>query len=183
MGIRVVKSFSRQEEEIRKFKVDAQKLYDEQMNAARLTAFNMPLMVFLLSIPAAIILWYGGRQVIAGSLSIGGVAQFVLYLGTLAMPIRRLGVITNLYSRTVSAGQRILEILDAESAVKDKPDAREIGRLRGEVAFENVSFGYNSVSPALKNVSFRALPGQTGRPSGRFRQRQEHPGQPDFPIL
>jgi ABC-type multidrug transport system fused ATPase/permease subunit len=161
MGMRVVKAFSRQDEESRKFKVDAQKLYDEQMNAARLTAFNMPLMVFLLSIPTALILWYGGRQVIAGSLSIGGVAQFVLYMGSLSMPIRRLGVITNLYSRTVSAGQRILEILDTESTIKDKADAREIGRVEGEVEFQNVSFGYNSVSPALKNISFRALPGQT----------------------
>jgi ABC-type multidrug transport system fused ATPase/permease subunit len=161
MGIRVVKSFSRQEEEKRKFNVDAQSLYDEQMNTARLTAFNMPLMVFLLSIPTAIILWYGGRQVIAGTLSFGGVTQFVLYLGSLAMPIRRLGMITNLYSRTVSAGQRILEILDTESSIKDKPGAVELGHLKGEVTFINVSFGYNAISPALKNVSFKALPGQT----------------------
>jgi ABC-type multidrug transport system fused ATPase/permease subunit len=161
MGMRVVKAFSRQDEESRKFKVDAQKLYDEQMNAARLTAFNMPLMVFLLSIPTAVILWYGGRQVIAGSLSIGGVTQFVLYVGSLAMPIRRVGIITNLYSRTVSAGQRILEVLDTESAIKDKPGAKELGKVKGEIEFQNVSFGYNSVSPALKNISFRALPGQT----------------------
>jgi ABC-type multidrug transport system fused ATPase/permease subunit len=161
MGIRVVKSFSRQDEEVRKFKAEAQNLYDEQMNAARLTAVNMPLMVFLLSLPTAVILWYGGRQVISGNLSVGGVAQFVLYLGTLTMPIRRLGIITNLYSRTVSAGQRILEVLDAESAVKDKPNARDLGRARGEVVFDKVSFGYNNVSPALKNISFKATPGQT----------------------
>jgi ATP-binding cassette subfamily B protein len=108
-----------------------------------------------------VILWYGGRQVIAGSLSIGGVTQFVLYVGSLAMPIRRVGIITNLYSRTVSAGQRILEVLDTESTIKDKADAKELGRVKGEVEFQNASFGYNSVSPALKNISFRALPGQT----------------------
>ena len=161
MGIRVVKAFSRQKEEDRKFRVSAQKLYDEQMNAARLTAFNMPLMVFLLSIPAAIILWYGGRQVIAGEMTIGGIAQFVLYLGSLAMPIRRLGVITNLYSRTVSAGQRILEVLDTESTIKDKPDAVDLGRVKGDVTFENVSFGYNAVSPSLKNLNFEVRAGQT----------------------
>ena len=161
MGIRVVKAFSRQKEEDRKFRVSAQKLYDEQMNAARLTAFNMPLMVFLLSIPAAIILWYGGRQVIAGEMTIGGIAQFVLYLGSLAMPIRRLGVITNLYSRTVSAGQRILEVLDTESTIKDKPNAVDLGRVKGDVTFENVSFGYNAVSPSLKNLNLEVRAGQT----------------------
>jgi ABC-type multidrug transport system fused ATPase/permease subunit len=71
------------------------------------------------------------------------------------------GIITNLYSRTVSAGQRILEVLDTESAIKDKPGAKELGKVKGEIEFQNVSFGYNSVSPALKNISFRALPGQT----------------------
>jgi ABC-type multidrug transport system fused ATPase/permease subunit len=161
MGIRVVKGFSRQKEESRKFDTDAKKLYDEQVHAARLTAFNMPLMVFLLSLPTALILWYGGNQVISGALSIGGVTQFVLYLGSLAMPIRRLGMITNLYSRTVSAGQRILEVLDTETTVKDKPAARELGRIKGEVTFENVSFGYNSMSPALKNLNFEVQPGQT----------------------
>ncbi len=161
MGIRVIKAFSRQNEESRKFSVDAQKLYDAQVQAARLTAFNMPLMVFLLSVPTALILWYGGREVINGDLTLGGVTQFILYLGSLAMPIRRLGMITNLYSRTVSAGQRILEVLDAESTVKDRPDAREIGRLQGAVTFDNVSFGYNSVSPALKGISFKVMPGQT----------------------
>lgn len=161
MGMRVVKAFSRQEEENRKFEEDAKILYGEQMKAARLTAFNMPLMVFLLSIPTAVILWYGGQQVIAGALSIGGVTQFVLYLGSLAMPIRRLGMIANLYSRTVSAGQRILEILDSESTVKDKPGAKELGRVKGEVSFEKVSFGYNTISPALKEISFQARPGET----------------------
>jgi ABC-type multidrug transport system fused ATPase/permease subunit len=161
MGIRVVKAFSRQKEENRKYTADAKKLYDEQVHAARLTAFNMPLMVFLLSVPSALILWYGGNEVINGNLTLGGVTQFILYLGSLAMPIRRLGMITNLYSRTVSAGQRILEVLDAESAVKDKAFAKELGRVEGAVTFENVSFGYNSVSPALKGISFKALPNQT----------------------
>jgi ATP-binding cassette subfamily B protein len=160
MGIRVVKAFSRQDEEKRKFAIDAKQLYEKQVDAARLTAFNMPLMVFLLSLPTAIILWYGGRQVIAGSLSIGGIAQFILYLGMLGMPVRRLGFITNSFSRTASAGQRILEILDSETEVKEKAGAIELGRLKGEVAFDNVSFGYNNISPALKDVSFNVKPGQ-----------------------
>ncbi len=159
-GIRVVKAFSRQKEESQKFSADAKKLYDEQINAARLQAIYMPFMTFFLSVPTVLVLWYGGREVIAGNMTIGGVTQFMLYLGMLAMPVRRLGMIATMTSRTISAGQRILEILDTESAVKEKPNAIQLGRLKGAVSFKNVSFSYNSRVPALKNVSFEVQPGQ-----------------------
>jgi ABC-type multidrug transport system fused ATPase/permease subunit len=76
------------------------------------------------------------------------------------MPVRRLGFMINLYSRTASAGQRILEILDTKSEVDEKPDAVQLGRVAGQVTFDNVSFGYNEISPALKDVSFEVQPGQ-----------------------
>ena len=117
-------------------------------------------MVLLFGIPTAIILWYGGHEVVAGNMTIGQVTQFILYLGMLVMPIRRLGMMVNLYSRTISAGQRIFEILDTESEVKEKPNAIELGRLKGRVSFQNVSFGYGKMGAALKNVSFEVQPGQ-----------------------
>jgi ABC-type multidrug transport system fused ATPase/permease subunit len=159
-GVGVVKAFSRQNEESQKFSTQAATLYEEQMNAARLLAFNMPTMVFLVSIPMAVILWYGGHQVIDGRMTVGEITQFILYLGLLMMPIRRLGMMVNLYSRTVSAGQRILEILDTESKVTEKPDAIELGRVKGHVSFQNVSFTYDNISPALNNVNFDVSPGQ-----------------------
>ena len=78
----------------------------------------------------------------------------------LVMPIRRLGMLVNLYSRTLSAGQRILEILDTKSEVTEKPNAIELGRVKGQVTFKNVSFSYTSMGPALKDVSFEVEPGQ-----------------------
>ena len=161
IGVRIVKAFSRQNEESQKFSTQATLLYNEQISVARQMAFNMPLMVFLVSLPTALILWYGGRQVIAGSLTIGQLTQFALYLGMLMMPVRRLGFIAGLLSRTVSAGQRILEILDTESAVKEKPNAIELSSVKGEVCFEGVSFNYNSLAPALKNVSFCVKSGES----------------------
>ncbi len=159
-GVRIVKAFSRQSEESRKFSSGATRLYDEQIQAARLMAFNTPLMVFLMSLPTALVLWYGGRQVIEGSLTIGGLTQFILYLGMLLMPVRRLGLVANLLSRTLSAGQRILEILDTESPVQEKADAIELSILKGEICFEDVSFSYDSASPVLKNINFSVQPGE-----------------------
>jgi ATP-binding cassette subfamily B protein len=159
-GMRVVKAFSRQKDENRKFTEQATSLYDEQIGVARQLAFNMSTMMFLVSVPTALIIWYGGRQVIAGNISLGDVTAFIMYMGMLLMPIGRLGMMVNLFSRTVSAGRRILEILDTKSTIAEKPDAIELGRVKGQVSFENVSFSYNKVSPALDNVSFEVQSGQ-----------------------
>ncbi len=159
-GVSVVKAFSHEQEDGLKFASQAGTLYDEQMHAVRLMAINMPTMVLLISIPTIFILWYGGQQVVAATMTIGEVTQFILYVGMLMMPIRRLGMMVNLYSRTASAGQRILEILDTESAVKEKRGASELGRVKGHVLFENVSFSYDKIGPTLKNVSFEVQPGQ-----------------------
>jgi ATP-binding cassette subfamily B protein len=160
MGIRVVKAFSRQKDENDRFVIQAKNLYDTQIRGAYQTAFNGPLMIFLLGLPTALVIWYGGRQVIAGTLTIGQVTEFILLLGMLAMPIRRLGSVANVFSRMSSASGRILEILDTESQVKEKPNAIELGRLKGQVSFENVSFSYNSLGSALSDISFNVQPGQ-----------------------
>ena len=159
-GVRTVKAFAHEQQESKKFSAQATLLYDEHISATRLRALNIPIMMFAITIPIAVILWYGGRQVIAGNLTIGGVIQFILYLGMMAMPVRNLGFITNIFSRAVSAGQRIFEILDTESVVQEKPGAIELNGVKGEVHFENVSFSYDSVAPILKNVSFNVQPGE-----------------------
>ncbi len=159
-GVRIVKAFSHQREESQKFSTQAKLLYDKEISADHQMAFNMPLMVFMISLPTALILWYGGRQVIAGSLTLGGLTQFIFYLGMMAMPVRRLGFLTNLFSRSVSAGQRILEILDTESPVQEKPNAIELSNIKGEVCFEDVSFSYDSTVPVLKNINFSVSPGE-----------------------
>ena len=159
-GISVVKAFSHEKEDNRKFAEQATVLSTEQVHAARLMAINAPTMGLLFTVPTAIILWYGGHQVVAGTMTIGQVTEFILYIGMLVMPIRRLGMMVNLYSRTMSAGQRILEILDTKSDVTEKPHAIQLGRLKGQVSFQNVSFSYGEAGSALKNVSFDVQPGQ-----------------------
>ncbi|MFC1908375.1 ABC transporter ATP-binding protein [Chloroflexota bacterium] len=160
IGVRIVKSFSRQQDESRKFSADARLLYDEQIKAARQIAFNIPLMTFLIALPVALVLWYGGRQVIAGNLTMGELSQFILYLVMMTQPIRQLGMLTNNISRAMSASQRIMEVLDTRSPVQDKPGAVKLGPVDGQVSFENVSFGYDSSVPVVKNLSFTVQPGE-----------------------
>lgn len=159
-GIRVVKSFTREKEESQKFTSRATDLYDQQMSVARTMAINAPFLVFLMTIPTAFIVWYGGQQVMAGNMTIGHITQFILYIGMMLMPVRRLGFMVNMLSRTQMAGQRILEILDTQPAVIEREDAIDLGRLQGQVTFENVSFSYDSTDKALEDISFNVQPGQ-----------------------
>lgn len=159
-GVRVVRAFAREEQENAKFGEKAIMLRDVSFVTNRMQSSNSTLMNFLLLCVTTIILWYGGREVIAGRLSLGGLVAFNSYLILLAMPVRILGWMANILSRAYSAGERIFEILDAESAVTEKPGALELSSARGHVRFERVSFGYNSISPVLRDITFEAKPGQ-----------------------
>lgn len=161
MGIRIVKAFNRQKEESRKFGDRANTLYDRQISVARVRAINIPIMNVLIGLPVAIILWYGGRQIIDGNLTLGDVSAFIIYLGMLSMPVRRVGFIATMLSRTVSAGQRIVEIFDTESAVQEKPGAIQLEDVKGAVTFENVTFSYDSTGNILEDINFSVEPGQT----------------------
>jgi ATP-binding cassette subfamily B protein len=122
-GVRVVRAFAQEEFECQKFRRQAEVIYNQEIEANNLLASNSPLMSFALFAAMGGILWYGGRQVIAGTLTQGELAQFMLYLVMLNMPIRMLGWLSILFSRAGASGQRIFEILDQVSPVKEKPDA------------------------------------------------------------
>ncbi|MFC1978406.1 ABC transporter ATP-binding protein [Chloroflexota bacterium] len=160
-GVVIVKAFSRQDDESYKFADRAGALYDQQRAGARVISLTVPLMVMLMTIPVALILLYGGHQIIGGNLTVGQLTQFIFYLGLLIMPTRRLGMLTNLFARAASAGKRIMEILDAESSIQEKPGAVDISRVKGRVSFNNVTFKYNAISPVLKEAEFNVLPEQT----------------------
>jgi ATP-binding cassette subfamily B protein len=93
-------------------------------------------------------------------MDIGELTAFLLYLTILQQPVRVLGWIIMVISRANAAGERIYEIMDAESAVKEKADAKELANVTGAVRFENVSFGYDALSPVLNEINIEAKPGQ-----------------------
>ncbi|MSQ14421.1 MAG: ABC transporter ATP-binding protein [Dehalococcoidia bacterium] len=159
-GIRVVKSFTREKFEGKKFGSKAEFVFQTNFSANRIQSFNSAIMTFMTLSCTAVVLWYGGRQVIAGNLTLGGLVQFNLYLAILAMPIRSLGWMANVFARAESSGERIFEILDTESEVKERVDAVSLPAVNGLVKFENVSFAYNSVSAVLKDVNLEVFPGQ-----------------------
>ena len=160
VGAKVVRVFAREDFESKKFRRQAGEIYDLELGANNLLATNSPLMSFAILLSMGGILWYGGRQVVAGALTQGELVEFLLYLVMLSMPIRMLGWLTILFSRASASGKRIFEILDQTSPVIEKPDAIDIKDVKGDIVFENVSFGYDSQGTTLKDISFEAKPGQ-----------------------
>lgn len=159
-GVRVVRAFAREEHENKKFRKQAEAIYDMEIQTNNLLAVNSPVMSFAVMLAMAGILWYGGREVIAGTLTTGELAQFLLYLVMFSMPVRALGWLVTLFSRAIASGKRVFEVIDQVSPVTEKPDATGLSGVNGLVKFENVSFGYETHGTVLKGIDFEAVPGQ-----------------------
>ncbi len=159
-GTRVVKAFSREPYEIEKFNKEADELFVQNFAQNRIQATNNPLYQALGMFSQGIVLVVGALMITRGTVSAGELAAFLLYQQLLFVPMRQLGFIVQQFARAGAAGERIFEVLDAESAVKEKPGAVELKASRGEVRYDNVSFGYDAISAVLKDVSFVADPGQ-----------------------
>ncbi|MCO5176341.1 MAG: ABC transporter ATP-binding protein/permease [Thermomicrobiales bacterium] len=159
-GTRVVRVFAREDSEIRKFDHSLDVLYDRQIDAIRYYSFFFPFMQFLSGLSLGLILWYGGRQVLNGSLSIGTFVAFNLYLTLLANPLRQLGWIMNSVARAIASGDRIFEVIDTRPAIRNKDGAAPLESPRGDVAFADVSFTYpHTARPAIRDVTFSASSG------------------------
>ena len=159
-GARVVKAFGREEYEGEKFRREAEAVYVDSYTSSRIQATNAPLMSGLWLGATAATLWFGGREVVNGNLEPGGLTAFLLYLYILQMPVRMFGWVIMIGARANAAGLRIFEILDAESAVTEKHGAKELSGVEGHVQFQDVSFGYDAISPVLSHIDIDAKPGQ-----------------------
>ena len=161
-GMRVVKAFGAAEHEEAKFEKRSATVAQLTYSATRMFASQGSLMAFIFTAALGAILWFGGREVIAGRLSAGDLAAFILYMGILQMPVRMTGWMVNTFTRAASSGQRIFEVLDADSPVTEDPAAVSMPRVKGRIRFERVglSYGSGSAAPALHDVDFEVQPGQ-----------------------
>lgn len=159
-GMRVVKAFGREAFERDKFNAEAQNLFVNSFATNRIQAKYSPVLTGVWTMAQVATAWFGAVLIFHGSLSAGQLAKFLLYLTMLQLPVRSLGWINMLWARAQSSGERIYDILDAESAVTEKPGAVELTNVRGHVTFEHVSFGYDAISPVLRDVSIDAQPGE-----------------------
>lgn len=160
-GQRVVKAFNAEGYEQEKFRFRAERVASYSYQASTQQASNSALLTVFYIIATALVLWAGGLEVIAGNISVGELSEFIFLLGLLAAPIRMVAWVVNSFARAIGAGERIFAVLDTQSAVQDKTDAIVLPRVKGHVRFEKVTFGYDTASRVISDVSLDIQPTKT----------------------
>jgi ABC-type multidrug transport system fused ATPase/permease subunit len=160
-GIRQVKAFGRESHEDTRFAQRADDLREGTLGVMRVWATYSPAMSFAGALGLALVLWVGGRQVLADRMTLGQLVGFMFYLGLFYEPIARLHGLNQMLQAARASGERVFDILDAPIERADGlPRAALKSPVRGEVVYENVNFSYSAERVVLRNVSLRARPGE-----------------------
>ncbi|MCR5888031.1 ABC transporter ATP-binding protein/permease [Hymenobacter sp. J193] len=159
-GIRVLKSFVREEDSHRQFAVASEDYKQKSLSLNFVNSLFFPLILFLVGLSTIITVWVGGQEVIRGTITTGSIAEFLIYVNLLTWPVTALGWTSSLVQRAEASQARINEFLHQHTDIVSRQNlAREI---QGDIVFDHVSFTYPDTGiQALKDVSFRIRPGQT----------------------
>src|SRR5215467_2914148 len=161
-GLKVVRAFGREPHEQARFNRSADAVLEQQLKVGRTFSFLFPVIFLIANLGQAAVLYFGGRQIIGGTLTVGEWQKFSLYLAYLFLPMGQLGFIINLMSQASASAERIFEILDTQNDITNKPGAIQLEDVQGRVEFDNVTFRYFKGGEAVLNgVTFDAESGQT----------------------
>ena len=168
-SIQVVQAFAREDYEDRRFDWESRQNVAAGLHARSMKARLSPMVDLMVAVGTCLVLGYGARLVLAGAFSTGDLIVFIFYLGKTYKPMKDLSKMSNTVSKATISFERIQELLDMESRVRDRPDARAAHRFTGGMEFDHVTFSYDGTNPILRDVSLRIEPGQVAAivgPSG-----------------
>lgn len=160
-GIRVVKAFAREPYEFFKFDKDNDHWFALRERLIKVWGNNWPLFTFLISLSIFLLLWFGGPLALNGTITVGALFAMISYVLMLNGPVQRLGFLVNLTATAGASASRVFEITDTPSDIEERSDAHSLDQHRGQVVFEQVSFGYRDGLNVLHDISFAVQPGQT----------------------
>lgn len=161
-GIRVVRAFSGQKFEMKKFEAASRAALKLSHERVGIRVRNTSLMTFSFFAAMGLVLWAGGNKVIAGEMTVGTLASFLTFMTILQMPVRQLGMMVNSFARASTCGRRFFAVIDLPVEIEDKPDAQPIRISKGTLRFEDVHFTYQGAThPTLNGISFEANAGET----------------------
>ena len=161
-GVRVVKAYTLEQNEIEKFRQLNQEFVDRNRAQIRLITVFFPLFRFLPGIGRVVLLWLGGTLVVAGKISFGDYVSFLAYLILLVRPMIRLGFVVNAFERGAASMERISRILDQQPEIGDHENVRcDIETIQGDIEFRNLNFAYPDGTLVLKNLNLKINRGKT----------------------
>jgi len=159
-SMRVVKAFGRQDLAEQELAEVSQATVEASLKARRVKALLSPIVAITVSLCTAVVLWRGSALIIAGVMTAGALTVFLAYLNKFFKPVQDLATMTNAIAQAAVGVERIQGILDADTIIPERPDAREPQTLLGEIEFDHVAFAYTSDTPVLTDVSFKIKAGQ-----------------------
>jgi ATP-binding cassette subfamily B protein len=159
-AVRLIKAFAREDFESRRLDEKSLESVELAMLARGVKAKLLPLVELIVAAGTCLVLWYGARLVLAGQISSGALIVFILYLGKMYKPMRELSKMTDTVSKASVGFERIREVLQTESQVRDLPGARRAPPLRGRIEFERVSFDYDPERPVLRDIEMKVAAGE-----------------------
>ena len=161
-GIRIIKAFGQEEENAKLFREENQNYYDKNIELAKLQSFFNPFIHVLSNISYMLLLFFGAKEVMAGTMLLGDFIAFNAYLGLMMWPARALGMVIVFMQRGAASMDRLTNIFRTEPEIVDREGAIELDEIKGNIEFKNVSFKYAPELPyALKDISFKLEPGKT----------------------
>ncbi len=160
-GIRAVQGLSREYVNYDLFDIRATDNLNAANRASKFGVMMLPIVDTLTGAAMAIIVIVGGFFVLGGTIEVGVMVAFVLFVQRFFDPIRALTMHYNVLQRAMASGERIFEVIDVPVDIKDKPDALDPEEIDGSISFEDVTFGYLPDQPILKNINFEVKPGET----------------------
>jgi len=159
-SMRVVKAFAREGYEQQRLMEQSWESTQIALRARGLKVKLLPIVDMIIAVGTCLVLWFGGRMALTGSLSAGSLVLFIWYLGRMYKPMRELSKITDAYSKALVGFERIREVLDTDQNISDLPGAWRAPALVGKIELKDVSFSYEQNRPILKHVSLTVQPGQ-----------------------
>lgn len=162
-GIRVIKSYVREANEIQKWKNLSKDYLNKNMNLVRIQAWIMPILLIITGISIIVVIWIGGAKVIAGTMNLGEITAFIVYLGILIWPVIAFGWVTNIVQQAEASMKRLNKIFAEPYEIDDNEQTDySINEIKGEIEFKNVSFRYSDVlRNVLNNINLKIPVGST----------------------
>ncbi|OGN96214.1 MAG: hypothetical protein A2Y89_01555 [Chloroflexi bacterium RBG_13_51_18] len=160
-GVRVIQSLSREGENMEQFDQVNRAHLDANVTAVKFEALMMPMVNFFTGVSFAIVIIYGGYQVLDGVMSVGVLMAFLLYVQRFFEPVLELSMQYTELQRAMASGARIFELLEVEPDIQDRPDAIELPQVNGEIVFKDMSFAYEEGKNVLHDINLTVKPGET----------------------
>ena len=160
-GIKEIQSFSKEDDTKRQFENINVTNMAANVEAGRVMSAFFPAVTFFTSVGQALVLWFGGSGVIKGTLTVGTLFIFMSYITRFFQPIQELSNIWNSIQSALAAAERVFNIMDTPIEIAEAPNAIKLGNLKGRIVYENMSFGYKTDQPVLKNINLVVEPNTT----------------------